>query len=162
MGVDTMNKVIKEIAILGIIGIILILMLSRNYSHLKVPNPEELSSIILVDVIGNKGVQKITIYQEIDINNMLDILSNSQRTSKQSISQFPGKTKFTTVLFKYKSGGTSWRSIYEEEGNCYIDQPFTGIFKLDSNDSYMLDKIIKRGNREEISVRVENILKSNF
>lgn len=61
----------------------------------------------------NKVIKETTIYQEIDIKNMLDILSNSKRTSKQSISQFPGKTKFTTVLFKFNSGGTSWRSIYE-------------------------------------------------
>ena len=152
-----MNKVIKEIAILSIIGITLIFMLSSNDSNFKVPNSEEISSIILVDVIGNKGIKKTIIYQKSDISNMLDILSNSQRTSKKSISQLPNKTKFTIVLFKFESGDTSWRSIYEEEGNLHIDQPFDGIFKLDSNNLYTLDEIIKKGSNEEISIRVENI-----
>ncbi len=163
-GVDIIYRKTKKIIVLFIflIAVIFIFMLGRSYRYLKVPNPEELSSIILIDVIGNKCVQKTIIYQELDINNMLDILVNSRKTSKQSTSQFPGKTKFSAVFFKFKSGGTSWKSIYEEEGNSYIHEPFVGIFKLDSNDSHMLDKIIKRGNREDISIPVENIFKINF
>ncbi len=163
MVVDTMKRVTKEITILGIIVIILILMISRKDRHLKGPNPEDLSSIILVDVIDEMGVQKVTIHQRVNINNFLDIFSNTKRIDEQSISQFPSKTKFTIVLYKFKSSGNnSWRSMYEENGDFYIDQPFVGIFNINSDDLYMLDQIIKEGDKEEILIPVNNILKSNF
>ena len=45
----------------------------------------------------------------------------------------------------------------------YIDQPFVGIFKINSNDLDMLEQIIKKeGIRKEISVLVNDILKSDF
>ncbi|MBU5254671.1 DUF5301 domain-containing protein [Tissierella praeacuta] len=161
-GGDTINRVIKEIIILGIIAVILILRVSIDDRHLEGPNSEDLSNIILVDVIGEKGVEKITIHQQVDINKFLEIFSNAQRTSKQSISQFPNKTKFITVLYKFKWGGNSFRSMYEENGDFYIEQPFSGVFKIDSNDLYMLDQIIRNGDKEEISVLVNNMLKNNF
>ncbi|WMM23328.1 DUF5301 domain-containing protein [Tissierella sp. MB52-C2] len=158
-----MNRLIKEITIFSIIAMTLILIISRNNRYLKSPNPEELSSIILIDVIGEEGTQKITINQQVDINNFLDIFKNAKMTNKQSISQIPRKTKFTTVLYKFKSSGNkSFRSIYEENGDLYIDQPFVGVFKIDSNDLSILEQIIRRGNKKEISVLVNDILKSDF
>ena len=158
-----MNRIIKEITILSVITMTLILIISSNNRYLKGPNPEELSSIILIDVIGKEGVQKIIINQQVDINNFLDIFKNAKRTNKQRISQFPRKTKFTTVLYKFKSSGhKSFRSIYKENGDLYIEQPFVGIFKIDSKDLDILEQIIKRGNKKEISVLVNDILKSDF
>ncbi|NLY45060.1 MAG: DUF5301 domain-containing protein [Tissierella sp.] len=155
-----MKRVTKGIITLGIIAIVLILMISKNDRPLKGPNPEDLSSIILIDIIDEEGVQKITINQQIDINNFLDIFSHAKRTGEQSVSEFPDKTKFTAVLYKLKSSENySWRSMYEENGDLYIDQPFVGIFKINSNDLDMLDQIIRAGDKEEISVPISDIRK---
>lgn len=116
----------------------------------------------MFDVIEEEAIEKITIDQEADIEEILEIFSNSKNTDKESISKFPEKTKFTAVLFRFKSAGTSLRSIYEEDGEVYIDQPFYGIFTLNSNDLDALDQVIKRGNKEDISLPVEDILKDDF
>ena len=94
-----MNRIIKEITILSIIAMTLILIISSNNRYLKGPNPEELSSIILTDVIGKEGI-KIIINQQVDINNFLDIFKNAKRTNKQSISQFLVKQN---LLLSYTS-----------------------------------------------------------
>lgn len=47
-----MNKVTRNMIIVGIIIMVLVLILSRNNRFLKSPKPEDLSSIILVDVIS--------------------------------------------------------------------------------------------------------------
>lgn len=157
-----MNRVIKILTILGIITIVLLFNMARNNKFLKGPDPEELSSIILIDVVDGEGIQKVTIDRQLDIHNFLNIFNNAKKTGEQSISEFPRKTKFTVVLYRFKSSGDSMRSIYEENDDFYVDQPFTEIFKIDSNDLDMLDKIIKNGDKEEISVSVNNILKADF
>lgn len=157
-----MNRIAREMSILGIIAIVLVLIVSRNNKSLKGPRPEDLSSIIPVDVIGEEGVQKFTIDKQVDIDNFLDIFNNAKRMGEQSISQFPSKTKFSVVLYKFKSSGNSWRSIYEENGDLYIDQPLVGIYKISSNDLHILHEIIEDGDKEEISVLVNNIFKNNF
>ncbi|MDR7855414.1 DUF5301 domain-containing protein [Tissierella sp.] len=157
-----MNRVTKNMTILGIIAIVLVLIVSINNKSLKGPNPEDLSSIILVDVIGEEGIQKVTLDKQVDIHSFLNIFNNAKKTGVQSNSQFPSKTKFTIVLYKFKSSGNSWRSIYEENGELYIDQPFAGIYKIDSKDLHILEQVIKNGDKEEISILVNNILNNDL
>lgn len=152
-----MNKSLKNIFMLGIIILILIFVLIRGDNNLKVPNSKELNSIILVDVIEDEGIKKTIIYKESDINNMLSILDNSQKIRGQSTSQLPEKTEFTIVLFEFHSDDISWRCIYKEKDNLYIDQPFAGIFKIEEDNLSELNDIIKKGSEEIISVRVEDI-----
>lgn len=159
-----MNRKIKIITLstIVVVSIVLIFILSKNNSALSVPNTEELSSIILVDVINEKGYEKTTIYIKSDISKLLEILKNSERTNKKSISDFPSKTKFTTVLFKFKSGDNSFRSIYEDNNRFYIDQPYDGIFKIESKDIYLLDEIKKSGSKENIVMPINDIIKGNL
>lgn len=93
---------------------------------------------------------------------MLNILKNSNKTNKDSVSNFPDKTRFTLIGFNFVKGGTSWRSIYGENDDIYVDQPYVGIFKLNSNDLNLLNEIMKSRNKESISIRVDDILKNNF
>ena len=159
-----MNRKMKTIILstIVVVSIVLIFMLSKNNRSLSVPNTEELSSITLVDVVNEKGSEKTTISKKTDISRLLEILKNSERTNKESISDFPSKTQFTTVLFKFKSGGNSFRSIYEDNNSFYIDQPYEGIFKIESKDIYMLDEIKKNGSKENIVIPISDIIKGNF
>ena len=117
---DDMRRLAKGIIIVGLILIVLILIISRNNRYLKGPNPEDLSSIILIDVIDEEGVQKITINDQIDINNFLDILANAKMIDEQSSGHLPNKTNYTMVLYDFKSSGKSWRTMYDENGDFYI------------------------------------------
>ncbi|WP_353097651.1 hypothetical protein, partial [Tissierella praeacuta] len=73
-------------------------------------------------------------------------------------------TEYRSINYinRFTLTNNSWRSMYEENGDFYIDQPFVGIFNINSDDLYMLDQIIKKGDKEEILIPVNNILKSNF
>ncbi|WP_206781888.1 DUF5301 domain-containing protein [Clostridium tetani] len=137
-------------------------MVSRNNSYLVVPNPEKLSSITFINVVNEKGVERVIVYEQSDIYELLEVFKNSKKTNKESISDFPNKAKFTTILFNFTSGGNSLRSIYEENEVFYIDQPYNGVFKLGSNDLDVLDEIIERGDKESISMQLDEILKDNF
>lgn len=128
--------------------------------HLEVPKVEQISSAEFINVVNGQGVEKVTISQQSDINNLLNILRNSEKTNKDSISDFPDKRKFTIIRFNLLEG-SNWRSIYEENSDVYVDQPYVGIFKLNFRDFNLLNEIMERGDRESISIQVDEILKSN-
>lgn len=163
-GVDIIYRKTKKIIVLFIffIAAIFIFMVSRNNSYLVVPNPEKLSSITFINVVNEKGVERVIVYEQSDIYELLEVFKNSKKTNKESISDFPNKAKFTTILFNFTPGGNSLRSIYEENEVFYIDQPYNGVFKLGSNDLDVLDEIIERGDKESISMQLDEILKDNF
>ncbi|WMJ81640.1 DUF5301 domain-containing protein [Clostridium sp. MB40-C1] len=131
-------------------------------SQLQVPKSEQLSSVVFINIIHSQGIEKITISEQSDIDNLLNILKNSNKTNKDSVSNFPNKTKFTIIRFNFLEGGSSWRSIYEENDNIYVDQPYVGVFRLNSNDLNLLNEIMGSGNKESISIGVDDILKNNF
>ncbi|AVP56191.1 hypothetical protein C3B72_12550 [Clostridium tetani] len=144
------------------IAVIFIFMVSRNNSHLAVPNPEDLSSITFINVVNEKGIERVIVYEQSDIYELLEVFKNSKKTNKESISDLPNKTKFTAIFFNFTSGGNSLRSIYEENEVFYIHQPYSGVFKLGSNDLDVLDEIIEKGEKESISMQLEDILKDNL
>ncbi|NOW90356.1 hypothetical protein BCD91_002379 [Clostridium beijerinckii] len=150
--------VVVTICIVFAVGLIFML----RESQLELPKSEQLSSVVFINIIHCQGVEKITISKQSDIDNMLNILKNSNKTNKDSVSNFPDKTKFTLIGFNFVKGGTSWRSIYEDNDDNYVDQPYVGIFRLNSNDLNLLNEIMESGNKESISIRVDDILKNNF
>lgn len=114
MGVDLIYKKTKKINVLFIffIAVIFIFMVIRNNSHLEVPNSEDLSSITFINVVNEKGIERVIVYEENEV--------------------------------------------------FYIHQPYSGVFKIGSNDLDVLDEIIEKGKKESISMQLEDILKDNF
>lgn len=155
----TINR--KIIGISGIIFITIVFIFNSN-RKMMVPKIEDLTNIILIDVTEKISSKRTTISNKTDIAKLLKIFKKSKRTNKKSISNFPIRSEFTTVLFEFKSGGNSFRSIYEESNNVYIDQPFHGIFKIISKDIYLLHEIKKGGKEEEFIVTLKDILKDDF
>lgn len=131
--------------------------------NLPGPNSGELSRIIFINVVDYIGVEKIVIDEQQDIENVLELLKTAERVrDKQSLSDFPDKTKFTTILFDFESGGTSVRSMYEENNDLYIDQPYDYVYKVETDNRKLLEKIINRGSKEDISVNLKEILNGSF
>lgn len=109
------------------------------------------------------GVEKVVIDNEKDIESILDTLKTAKKAKgKQSISDFPDKTSFTTILFSFKSGGKSVRSMYDEDDELYIDQPYDNVYKLANNEKELLYKIINSGLKEDITLNLKQILNNGF
>lgn len=158
-----MNRKMKWLVVVTICIVVAVgLIFMLRESQLEVPKSKQLSSVEFINISHCQGVEKITISKQSDIDNLLNILKNSNKTSKDSVSNFPDKTKFTLIGLNFINGGTSWRSFYEENDDIYVDQPYVGIFKLNSNDLNLLNEIMKSGSKESISIRVDDILKNNF
>ncbi len=141
---------------------ILMFLRIRENKNLSVAESEKLSSIIFINVVDFRGVEKIVVEEQKNIENILQILKTAEMVKgKQSISDFPDRSKFTTILFRFKAGGNSWRSMYEENDVLYIDQPYDYIYKLDNDNRNLLEKIINSRNKENISLNLKEILKSD-
>lgn len=167
-GVDIIKRRTKEVLTLfTIITIMIFTVFFRGILEnrtLPGPNSRELSRIIFINVVDYIGVEKIVIDEQQDIENVLELLKTAERDKdKESISDFPDKAKFTTILFGFESGGNSVRSMYEENNDLYIDQPYNYVYKLEVDNRELLEKIINSGSKkEDISVNLKEILRGDF
>lgn len=167
-GVNKLMKINKKICFIIIpLFILFALNIKNKYDekNVKIPGVDNISNITLINVVNDKGVEKITIYKKKDINRFLHLLKNSKRTNKESISSFPNKDKFTVVAFKMLNGGYVKHAIYEENNHIYYEEAFYGIFELNSNNKNLidlLDMFIENYNKKDISIDIKNIEQNNF
>lgn len=87
------------------------------------------SDIKSVDVtIGENTVNHI---DETWISEIVSDISNSEPTNKESIQDVPQVESYIKIDFQFETG-TSTIFAYEENGKHYIEQPYQGIYKIDS------------------------------
>lgn len=158
-----MNKKTKWFIFLIITAILVIFIfkLDRNNS-VQIPTSKDLGSVIFIDIVDNQGVKSNTIYEESDINRLLSILKDSKKTDKKSTSNTPNKKEFTIIVFELLEGGKIFNSIYKDNHDMYFEQPYYGVFELESSTFHMLDKIKKKGNEESILIPINDIYKENL
>ncbi|MGO1470720.1 MAG: DUF5301 domain-containing protein [Tissierella sp.] len=137
-------------------------MVGRNQGYLPVPEHQDLENIVLIDVKNDIGIEKTVINKPKEINRFLEIFADSNRTYRESVSDFPDKTNFTAVLFNFGIEESSWRSLYREGKDIYIDQPYYRVFKVRPKDIDELGQIIERGIKENILISFDDILKKGF
>ena len=65
------------------------------------------------------------------ISEIISDISSSEPTSKQSVQDFPQTESYIKIDFQFETG-TSTIFAYEENGKHYIEQPYQGIYKIDS------------------------------
>ena len=158
-----MNKKTKKwFVVLTIITILIIFILRLYRNSTQIPTSQDLNSIVLIDVVDNQGVKKITICEKSDVNMFLDILKDSEKTDKDSTSDVPDKKEFTIIAFEHLKGGYSLNSIYKDNHGMYFEQPYHGIFKLESSEVQTVDKIRTKGHEKNILIPIKDILKENF
>ena len=149
----------------NIILLVVLIMIGLIYIEFKkddtmgVPDYKELTRIEIIYIVGEVGTNKTIIKAE-DMEEFLEILKSSKIVnSKQSLSDFPDEQNFTIISCYFKEGGTSWRSLYQEDGENLIDLPYAGIYKIEEDKLKELNKIIQDGDKEEVSVGLDEILK---
>lgn len=157
------KKIFLLISAIIIISLSLIFKYKTNNEKVKIPKPDDISSITFIRVINDRGVEKREVYKKSHINKFLNIIKDSEKTKKISTSNFPDKEEFIIVTFKIKDGFII-SSIYEENNSIYFEQAFNDIFKLNYNDNLylLLDNISQENNKEDISVNIEDLLDSDF
>lgn len=158
------KKIFLLIAAIIIISLSLILKYKTDNEKVRTPKLDVISSITFIKVINDRGVEKRQVYKKSHINKFLNIIKDSQKTNKESSSNFPDKKEFIIVAFKIKGGGSIISSIYEENNHIYFEQAFYDIFKLNFNENIdlLLEKISGKNNKEDISVNIEDLLDSDF
>ena len=145
-----------------IIGIFLIRNYNQHPSHVKIPESKDIINITFVTVDNDKAVKKSIINKKSDISNLLDILKKSKKTNRNSTSDIPNKESFNLIIFNTAEGKVI-NSLYEEDNRVYFEQPYYGIFELDFKNIQEFKNIInEKGNNQDISVNIDDILKDDF
>lgn len=58
-------------------------------------------------------------------------ISSSESTKKESVQDVPQAESYIKIDFRFETG-TSTIFAYEDSGKYYIEQPYQGIYKIDS------------------------------
>lgn len=76
------------------------------------------------------------------ISNMLSNISNSKPTRKESVQDVPQVECYIKIDIQFKTGtGTSTLFAYEDNGKYYIEQPYQGIYEIDSKQYEQLQEV---------------------
>ena|SRR5690625_1397015 len=154
-----MREKLKWLLLIFFILLSLFIKSKINESKVKIPKEDEVSKIVFINVVNNRGIEKNTIYERKDIKKILNELKKSTRINKGSVHSTPKKDKFTLILFEMSDDGYIKNSIYKEASNLYFYQPFYGIFKLDNDD---ISLFLENENKEDISLDIEEIFNDEF
>lgn len=151
------------LVLIGLIIIGILLKIRPNNEGPSLPKADEVRSLSLINIVDGRGILKWTISDKDDIEKFLQILENSKKTKKKSVSDFPDKNNFILVSFKMSDGGYIRNTIYEEDEKVYFEQAYRAIYRLPyDNLSSFLKSTVKEENKENISVKLEDILEDNF
>ena len=65
------------------------------------------------------------------ISEIIANISSSQPTKKESVQDVPQAESYIKIDFQFETG-TSTLFAYEDSGKYYVEQPYQGIYKIDS------------------------------
>ena len=65
------------------------------------------------------------------ISEIIADISSSEPTKKESVQDVPQAESYIEIDFQFETG-TSTIFAYEDSGKYYIEQPYQGIYKIDS------------------------------
>lgn len=149
-----------KMSLVIIVSIILIAAIVRLLSSqslikesYKTPDINDLEKIVLTDIEhGNPVRERIFTDKEV-MEDFAEVFAESQKTKRQSVSEVPNNEKYTIIQYFFKSGGTSWHSVYNENGKQYIEIPYYGIYQMKKEGLERLTEIIGKYEGEDISNR---------
>lgn len=90
------------------------------------PNAGDITSVDIT--AGNKTINHA---DKAWINEMLSNISSSGPTSKESVQDAPDVENYIKIDIQFESG-TGTLFAYEDSGKYYIEQPYQGIYEIDS------------------------------
>ncbi|WP_454965078.1 DUF5301 domain-containing protein [Filifactor alocis] len=121
----------KYMEITLIIICLLALTACVNKKEIMLPEVENITEVEIME--STSETSKIINTKE-EISKLVNaIKDNSENTNKESANDQPTNVdSYIIIKFYHKDEGKnpSVAYLYKEKGNCYIEQPYTGIWKL--------------------------------
>ena len=98
----------------------------KKAAPIMLPLADEITSI---DIIV--GESTISHSDKTWISEIIADISSSEPTKKESVQDVPQAESYIKIDFQFETG-TSTIFAYEDSGKYYIEQPYQGIYRIDS------------------------------
>ena len=117
----------KYISIFLCLACVLILVAcGKKADPITLPQTDEITSIDIT-VEGNTVCHSDKTW----ISEIIANISSSEPTNKESVQDVPQAESYIKIDFQFETG-TSTLFAYEDSGKYYVEQPYQGIYKIDS------------------------------
>lgn len=93
---------------------------------ITLPQTDEITSIDIT-----VGENTVSHSDKTWISEIIADISSSEPTKKESVQDVPQAESYIKIDFQFETG-TSTIFAYEDSGKYYIEQPYQGIYKIDS------------------------------
>ena len=98
----------------------------KKADPITLPQTDEITSIDIT--VGGNTVSHS---DKTWISEIIANISSSEPTKKESVQDVPQAESYIKIDFQFETG-TSTLFAYEDSGKYYVEQPYQGIYKIDS------------------------------
>ena len=98
----------------------------KKVAPITLPQTDEITSIDITF-----GENTVSHSDKTWISEIIADISSSEPTKKESVQDCPQVESYIKIDFQFETG-TSTIFAYEDSGKYYIEQPYQGIYKIDS------------------------------
>ena len=98
----------------------------KKADPITLPQTDEITSIDIT--VGGNTVSHS---DKTWISKIIANISSSEPTKKESVQDVPQAESYIKIDFQFETG-TSTLFAYEDSGKYYVEQPYQGIYKIDS------------------------------
>ena len=98
----------------------------KKADPITLPQTDEITSIDIT-----VGENTVSHSDKTWISEIIANISSSEPTKKESVQDVPQAESYIKIDFQFETG-TSTLFAYEDSGKYYVEQPYQGIYKIDS------------------------------
>ena len=98
----------------------------KTADPITLPQTDEITSIDIT-----VGENTVSHSDKTWISEIIANISSSEPTKKESVQDVPQAESYIKIDFQFEAG-TSTLFVYEDSGKYYLEQPYQGIYKIDS------------------------------
>ena len=98
----------------------------KKADPIMLPQTDDITSI---DITVEENVVNHT--DKVWISELIADISSSEPTNKECVQDIPQVESYIKIDFQFETG-TSTLFAYEDNGRYYIEQPYQGIYEIDS------------------------------
>ena len=106
--------------------VLTLVVCGKKADPIMLPQTDEITSIDIT-VGGNTVCHSDKTW----ISEIIANISSSEPTKKESVQDVPQAESYIKIDFQFETG-TSTLFAYEDSGKYYVEQPYQGIYKIDS------------------------------
>ena len=111
---------------LCLVCVLTLVACGKKADPIALPQPDEITSIDIT--VGENTVSHA---DKTWISEIIANISSSEPTKKESVQDVPQAESYIKIDFQFETG-TSTLFAYEDRGKYYVEQPYQGIYKIDS------------------------------